>query len=136
MLDLNDPKQAHIDARLHSDPIVWFTSVRPDGRPHSVPVWFLWDGSTFLIFSIPENQKVRNIRHDPRVLLALDDTKAGNDVITIEGTAELIDDANLSVTLAAYATKYADLISALGWSPESMAKQYAQAIRVTPTKIK
>src|SRR5256885_2571611 len=42
MLDLRDSKDAHIDARLRHEPIIWLSSVRPDGRPHLVPVWFLW----------------------------------------------------------------------------------------------
>ncbi len=41
--------QPHIEERLRSNEMVWLTTVRPDGRPHSVPVWFLWDGATVLI---------------------------------------------------------------------------------------
>ena len=39
MLDLSDSKGAHIDQRLRDEPIIWLSSVRPDGRPHLVPVW-------------------------------------------------------------------------------------------------
>ena len=45
--------------------------MRADGRPHLVPVWFLWDGETLLIFSEPEKQKVRNLRANGQVSLAL-----------------------------------------------------------------
>ena len=31
--------------------MIWLTTVRPDGRPEPSPVWFLWDGETFLIYS-------------------------------------------------------------------------------------
>jgi PPOX class probable F420-dependent enzyme len=135
MLDLADAKQAHIDARLRHDHIIWLTSVRPDGRPHSVAVWFLWDGTHVLIFSIPGNQKTRNLRHERRVVLALDDTRDGDDVIVIEGEAELVDDPTLATTMPAYADKYTALIADLGWTPASMAQRYAQAIRVTPTRV-
>src|SRR5689334_8304230 len=80
---LLDPAQAHaahILVRLQSDVIAWFGSVRPDGRPHLVPVWFLWEQGTILVFSQP-NQKVRNIERNPSVILALDDTHDGEDVI-------------------------------------------------------
>jgi PPOX class probable F420-dependent enzyme len=100
-----------------------------------VPVWFLWDGSTFLIFSMPNNQKIRNLRHNPNVVVALDDTKHGNDVTIVEGKAELLNDANLSSTLPAYAEKYAPLLKEMRWTPEAMAADYSQTIRVTPTKF-
>ncbi|HEY4383704.1 MAG TPA: pyridoxamine 5'-phosphate oxidase family protein, partial [Ktedonobacteraceae bacterium] len=64
LLDLTKERDAHINQRLQNDLIVWLTSVRPDGRPHSVAVWFLWDGEAFLLFSRPINQKVRNIQHN------------------------------------------------------------------------
>ncbi len=32
------------EARLREEVIVWLTTVRSDGQPQSVPVWFLWDG--------------------------------------------------------------------------------------------
>jgi PPOX class probable F420-dependent enzyme len=135
MLDLTDEKQAHIDERLRNDPIIWLSTVRPDGRPHSVAVWFLWTGADFLIFSIPENQKIRNIRHEKRVFLALDDTREGDDIITIEGVAELIDDPFVNVALPAYAQKYDRLLKDMGRTAETMAKRYSQAIRITPTRF-
>src|SRR5258707_11511094 len=103
VLDLNDPKQAHKDQRLRSDPIIWLCSVRPDGRPHAAAVWFLWDGSSILIFSMPTAQKLRNLRHEPRVILALDDTHAGDDPITLEGTAEILEPSVVTPQLPAYA---------------------------------
>ncbi|GAC1349534.1 MAG: pyridoxamine 5'-phosphate oxidase family protein [Ktedonobacteraceae bacterium] len=135
MLDLKNSKHAHIDERLRSDAIIWLTSVRSDGRPHSVAVWFLWDGSTFLIFSRPNNQKLRNIQHNANVVLALDDTKHGSDVIVIEGKAELLQETTANTMVPAYSEKYAPMIKQMRWSPESMAADYSQPIRVTPTKV-
>ncbi len=132
-LDLTDPKQAHVDERLRQELIVWFTSVRPDGRPHSVAVWFVWDGTSFLIFSKPKNQKVVNISANANVLIALDDTKGGNDPIAFEGTATLVGDSAIDHA-EAYLAKYNPLIQQFGWTPESMAADYSQAIRITPTK--
>ncbi len=135
MLDLSQSKHAHIDQRLRSDIIIWLTTVRADGRPHSVAVWFLWDGTQFLIFSRPKNQKVRNLRSNPNVVLALDNTANGSDVIVIEGTAELIDDPDVKVTVAAYAEKYAATLKSMGWTAASMAADYSQGIRIKPTKL-
>ena len=29
---------------LEEEAVVWLSTVRPDGTPHIVPVWFWWDG--------------------------------------------------------------------------------------------
>ncbi len=132
MLDLSQERDAHIDQRLRNDLIIWFGTVRPDGRPHLVPVWFLWDGKHILIFSQPEKRKLRNLRENPHVVLALDDTKGGEDVITIEGEAELLqpgDDA--SMASPAYAAKYSEEIRSQNWDIQELAKEYSQGIRVT-----
>ncbi len=135
MLDLTQKKDAHIDERLREDIIIWLTSVRPDGRPHSVPVWFLWDGNTILIFSRPNNQKIRNLHQNPHVMLTVDNTKNGADVIMLEGKAELLDDPAINTTMPAYVAKYGERIKRIGYTPETMAQAYSQAIRITPTKF-
>src|SRR5258706_877561 len=135
MLDLTNPKNAHIDERLRTNPIIWLTTVRPDNRPHMVAVWFLWDGEKFLIFSQPNTQKLRNLRHSSHVTLALDDTRGGGDVIVIDGEAELLTDPDVNATLAAYTQKYDALLKREGMDAASMAKSYSQGIRITPAKF-
>ena len=135
VLDLTNPDDAHVDQRLRENVVLWLGSVRPDGRPHMVLVWFLWDGANVLIFSQPNNQKLRNIRHEPRVILALDGTNDGDDVITIEGIAELRNEPEITAELPAYAAKYEQHIRDIGFTPESMAASYSQAIRITPTRF-
>ena len=135
VLDVTQQRHAHIDQRLHNDYVIWLNSVRPDGRPHSVVVWFLWDGETVLIFSKPKNQKVYNIQKNSNVVLGLDNTNNGADPITLEGTATLLAPNEASPTLEAYVKKYGQGIKGLGSTPEQMASDYSQAIRITPTRV-
>jgi len=135
MLDLTKERDAHIDERLRRELMMWLSTVRPDGRPHLVPVWFLWDGETILIFSQPNQQKLRNLQHNPNVVVALDTAGQGDDVVMIEGKAELLDDPKVSTALPAYAEKYKERLELYGWSGESMAQDYSQAIRIMPTKF-
>ncbi|MDQ2902720.1 MAG: TIGR03667 family PPOX class F420-dependent oxidoreductase [Ktedonobacteraceae bacterium] len=134
-LDTTQPEAARIDERLRSDIVIWLGSVRADGRPHLVAVWFLWDGDTFLIFSQPGKQKVRNIQQNHNVVLALDNTQGGDDVIVVEGQATLLDSADVNVTLSTFEQKYSAHIKQLGMTPEAMAKSYSQPIRIVPTKF-
>lgn len=135
MLDLTKERDAHVDKRLRSDSIIWLTTVRSDGRPHTIPVWFLWDGSTFLIFSQPDNLKIRNLRNNPNVTLALDNTDDGGDVIAAEGKAELLTEPASNLDVPAYFEKYSSDLQTMGTTPEDMAKSYSQPIRVTPAKF-
>ncbi len=134
MLDLNTERGAHINERLNNNLITWLTTVRPNGRPRTVPVWFLWDGSTILIFRAIK-VKVQELKQNPNVTLALDPSNNGNDIVVIEGTAELVEDVNITTTLPAFAQKYDALLKEMGWTAESMAPNYPHAVRVTPKKF-
>ncbi len=136
MLDLTTEWGRHAEQRLRTNSIGWLTTVGSDGRPYTVPVWFLWDGNTVLIFSQPEKQKIRNLRKNARVTLALDETKEGEDVVVVEGTAELLDNPDISATQSAYVEKYGAMMQEMGSTPESMAAEYSVGIRLTPTRIR
>ena len=135
ILDLTKERDAHIDQRLHDDITIWLSTVRPDGRPHAVVVWFLWDGESILIFSQPKKQKLRNIQHNSNVLLAIDNTHAGSDPITIEGTATLLQPGETSTAQAAFIEKYGEHIKQIGYTPEQMAAAYSEAIRIIPKRV-
>jgi PPOX class probable F420-dependent enzyme len=135
ILDLTRKRDAHVEQRLRTDEVIWLNSVRPDGRPHAVVVWYLWDGESVLIFSRPDNQKVRNIQHNANVVLAVDDSHQGNDPITIEGTATLLPAGEVNTSLPAYVEKYGEGMKGIGLTPEQMATQFSQAIRITPTRL-
>jgi hypothetical protein len=48
-------RREHVEARLHGNLMAWLTTVRPDGQPDSVPVWFLMrDDETILVYSQPK----------------------------------------------------------------------------------
>src|SRR5579872_81472 len=131
MLNLSSERAAHVNERLNNDLITWLTTVRPDGRPHTVPVWFLWDGSTILIFRAIK-AKVHELKQNPNVTLALDPSKNGDDIVVVEGTAELVEDVNITATLPAFAKKYDALLKEMGWTAEMMAPNYPHVVRVTP----
>lgn len=54
MLDVSSERRGRVGGRLGGDQTVWIGTVREDGQPHLVPVWFLWEGETALIFSTPD----------------------------------------------------------------------------------
>ena len=127
--------QSHAEERLQSNRMAWLTTVRPDGRPHTAPVWFLWDGITLLIFSKANTQKIRNLRQNRSVMLALDDTQNGSDVVMLEGNAELLQRTEGLEALPAYSEKYRDGLQSIGVTAEQFTMLYSQLIRITPTRL-
>ncbi len=136
MLDPGNPKHAHALERLGRDPIAWLTTVRRNGQPQSSPVWFVWEGSTLLLYSIPTSAKIPNIRTNPRVSLHLSDDGSGGDIVTFEGTAEIVEGAPGPDTVPAYVDKYRGLIEGMGANPEQFGGLYATAIRIRPTRVR
>jgi PPOX class probable F420-dependent enzyme len=134
MLDTTTDAGGRADRRLREEKIAWLTTVRSDGQPQSVPVWFLWDGESFLIYSQPDRQKLKNIGGNPRVGLHLNSNDRGGDVVRAEAKAEILDDFPPAGDVGEYVEKYRESIARIGLEPESFARTYSVALRVTPTR--
>ena len=123
-----------IDRLLRDEPIVWLSTVRPDGRPHLVPIWFSWDGREILIASKPNAQKIRNIRGNPMVMLALGEAEDDFDVGLLEGQAQLLDAPADAVLPASHMAKYRHRMATIGLSSSEFLSTYSQVIRIVPTR--
>ena len=133
MLDTTTEAGGRAERRLREEEIAWLTTVRADGQPQSVPVWFLWNDETFLIYSQPGRQKLRNIGENPRVDLNLNSNIQGGDVVRVEGTAAVVQDAPPATEVPEYVEKYRAAIARIGFDPEGFARAYSVPLKVTPT---
>jgi F420H(2)-dependent biliverdin reductase len=70
--------------RFRTEANVWLGTTRADGRPHLVPIWFVWVHQRVWIATDAKSVKVRNIAANPFATVALED---GNKPIVAEGTA-------------------------------------------------
>ena len=134
MLDTATEAGSRADQRLREEEVAWLTTVRSDGQPQSVPVWFLWDGETFLIYSEPGRQKLKNIGENSRVCLNLNSNPHGGDVVRMEGTARVAEDVPPATGVGEYLEKYRTAISRIGFDPDGFARAYSVALRVTPAR--
>ena len=134
MLDTTTEAGARAERRLRDEEMAWLTTVRSDGQPQSVPVWFVWDGETFLVYSQPEQQKLKNIGRNPRVGLHLNANARGGDVVRMEGSAEVVQDVPPANEVGEYLEKYRESISRIGFDPDGFARTYSVALRVTPDR--
>jgi hypothetical protein len=65
----------------------WICSVRPDGRPHSVPVWAAWVDDVLYYDGAPNTIHNRNVAANPNVSVHLED---GTKAIILEGVVNAI----------------------------------------------
>jgi PPOX class probable F420-dependent enzyme len=117
---------------LTEEPVIWLSTVREDGLPHLVPVWFWWDGETILVYSKPHAVKVRALRAHPRAMIALGEPDDDFDVAMVEAQAELLDVA--PPVPEAFFAKYEDKLAAGLLDRDTFRATYTQAIRLTPTR--
>jgi PPOX class probable F420-dependent enzyme len=130
-------RRERVEARLRGNLMAWLTTVRPDGQPVSVPVWFLLcDDETILLYSQSGTAKLRNIAANPRVSVTLDVTDIGRDVVRIEGTARQADDQPPADQQPAYRVKYAERIAALFDTPEQFAERFSVPLIITPVALR
>ncbi|HZJ48129.1 MAG TPA: TIGR03667 family PPOX class F420-dependent oxidoreductase [Acidimicrobiia bacterium] len=122
--------------RLREELIIWLTTVTPTGRPQTSPVWFLWEGGEFLIYSLADTARVRNLAANPHVALNLDGDGLGGGVVSFEGIARFDVDAGPASAVSAYVEKYRDRMIHHGWTPEEFSRRYPVAIRITTGRVR
>lgn len=126
---------AGIEDRLRTESVLWLGTTSPDGAPHLVPVWFVWDGQAFLVFSKPGAVKVRHIEAEPRVAIALGEADDDFDVQLVKARADLLDRPTAEVVPDALFEKYRDQLAAIGLTRAEYVATYSQAIRIVPTRF-
>ena len=67
-------------------------TVRPDGRPHVAPVWFVLDGDDVVFTTGADSVKGRSLHGDPRVSLCVEDDRPPFSFVILDGTATVSDD--------------------------------------------
>jgi PPOX class probable F420-dependent enzyme len=133
---LSPTDRDRVEARLDHNLMAWFTTVRPDGQPVSVPVWFLLRADeTILVYSQSAKQKLSNIAANPKVSLTLDGTDIGRNVVRIEGTVRPAPDEAPADRQPRYVAKYLERIEALFGPPERFAELFSTALIITPTRL-
>ena len=124
---------ARVLPMLADERIVWLSTVRPDGTPHLVPTWFWWDGTALVVFSKPDAVKARNLRANPRLMVAVGDPEDDFSVGLIEAEATVVDGARRSPTPSSRSTRRSSGRAAS--TRRRSARLYTQSIRIVPTRF-
>jgi hypothetical protein len=93
-----------IRERLSRAKIAWFSSVRPDNSPHTVPVWFTHDEDTIWVASSASSRKVANVTLNDQVTIAIDGSAPHS--LVAQTRAEIDDMSQHPGAVAGFARKY------------------------------
>jgi nitroimidazol reductase NimA-like FMN-containing flavoprotein (pyridoxamine 5'-phosphate oxidase superfamily) len=110
-------------AKLENHQNIWVASVRLDGRPHLVPVWFAWSNGKIYLCIEPGSVKAINMRANPRVAVALED---GTNPVICEGQAAFLEKPWPGSVEDIFKRKY-------DWEI-SKEQQYTQLVEITALK--
>jgi PPOX class probable F420-dependent enzyme len=126
------PERDRVLELLQERKIAWLATTRPSGRPHFVPVWFLWENDMIFVLSRPDTQKIVNLIHQPLCSLALDDSTTGREPVVLDGRATLVDEPFTVRILDRYLDKYAQILADMEWDAFAMLAEFSQGIRIEP----
>lgn len=76
------------ESRLLTERNIWLSTVRSSGRPHLVPIWFVWWSGRAYVCTQGDSVKIKNLRANPRVSFALEN---GDKPVIGEGAVEILD---------------------------------------------
>jgi DNA-binding IclR family transcriptional regulator len=136
---LSEPSELQPTTALTTDEVSSFLSgpwtarlgcIRPDGRPHVVPVWQEWDGLSFTVIAWRGSQWASYLRQNANVSLTVDEPWPPLRRVTCRGLAQPLDPAGgLDVLARRLARRY------LG-SPAAMPGELEGAFRILPDSLR
>jgi len=113
----------HAEDRLTKSRNYWICTTRPDGRPHSIPVWGFWLEGALYFGTARSTRKARNLAHNPAISVHLE---SGDDVVILEGIAQEVNISDKSTV------KKLDAVSRAKYKMPLMVVSEAVFFRVRP----
>jgi pyridoxamine 5'-phosphate oxidase-like protein len=78
-------------------------SVKPDGRPHVMPVWGAWVHGMFVFSTAITSVKSKNLLANPGCVVTVDD---GHEAVIVEGEAKIVEKDEIPDFFDEYLRKY------------------------------
>jgi len=123
--------------RIEAQKLAWLTTVDSKGTPQPNPVWFIWDSDAIVIFSKPNQAKLKNIARSGRVSLNLEATTDEEHITIFTGHADIVDRATIGQDLLdRYAARYEEGMVNIKMTRAEYEAAYTEVIRFTPEKLR
>ena len=126
--------QREIETFLADPMVAHLVTVRADGRPHVVPVWFEWEGRRAQVMTDRSSVKARNIRDNPMVALSIAKEQRPYQYVTVEGMARITTD-NLAEVVRRICFRYDGPERGPAFAQELLADEHLVLIEISPTRV-
>lgn len=123
--DIEHAQKRAMEAQLGREQIIWLATSRADGRPHLVPMWFVWHDERIYLWTTAGSQKMTNLERNRRAALSLPDT---TNVLIIEGVVNFPRGAVIDLAAREFLDKY-------GWDPLDDQQEPWRLVEIIPTKV-
>ena len=111
-------------------------TVKKDGSPFVVPVWYEWDSKHCYVVAMTTASWVVNITREPRVAIVIDNDDPPHEKVIIEGEAEIMGEEQADwIEIGKRMVKRYMAPGAGAAYLEEIKAQPMATIRVTPRKI-
>jgi pyridoxamine 5'-phosphate oxidase-like protein len=97
------PDWDKVESWLERDRYYWLISSRPNGRPHSVPLWALWFNRYLYYNMSPETVTSRNLYLNPYAIAHPQDAK---EAVIVEGLVDQPDPSTLDEVATEYERRF------------------------------
>jgi PPOX class probable F420-dependent enzyme len=107
------------------------TTLRRDGMPIALPVWFVAEGRTVEMMTPASTKKIARVRHDPRASFLVESGDRWADLLGVHltGRVEIVTDDTVTQRIEeAVNAKYAAFRPALAGLPPSTQAYYAKQV--------
>ena len=122
---------SELDAFLSEPHIAVVATSGPTGKPHAMPVWYLWRDGKVLFHTGADSKKMRNLRKNDRISVVVDSKTAPYKVAIIEGTARQL--PGVKALGREIAIHY--LGENMGAAYAARSEEVGALVEVTPTKV-
>jgi len=126
-VQLSERARALIEAKNFGS----IATIMPDGSPHVVPVWIDYDAGDIVINTAEGRQKLKNIRHDPRVAMDVVNSENPYEMVALRGRVVEVTHEGADAHIDKLAKKY------LGRDtyPNRQPGEQRVMIRIEPEKV-
>jgi PPOX class probable F420-dependent enzyme len=133
-VSLDEPR---IQRFLATKEVVVLATIRGDGAPLAMPMWFLHDPAHLTMISVADTQKVRNLRRDPRVCVVAESVSGSGAIcgVTVQGRAEFLSEGpERRALVRGLLAKYEPRLERLWRGPEMPADRVM--FRIVPSRVR
>ena len=109
-----------------------FVTLRANGSPHAIPIWYEFVGGAFLVFTSSRFQRVKNLERDSRAAITISTHDEPYMYVSAEGpvaiTTEDVDETGLSIARRYIGERAEQFL-------ENVLDENSVVLRLTPERI-